>query len=114
MMEFPSLAKRPTWRPSSHALKKLAGRYDPRTGPCAGKVVHVPGYQVMSTGGLGAFKENIVVWIGAGMHFSRRLYPETILSNTAKRAVNLAATRLNFGRWSTSSYSAKISSLTQS
>jgi len=52
--------------PSSQALKKLAGRYDSRTGPCAGKVVHVPGYQVMRTGGFGAFKENIVVWIGAG------------------------------------------------
>ena len=50
----------------------------------------------MRTGGLGAFKENIVVWIGAGTHRVRRLHPETILPNTAKRAVNLAATTTEF------------------
>ncbi len=50
----------------------------------------------MRTGGLGAFKENIGVWIGAGTHCVRRLHPETILPNTAKRAVNLAASSAEF------------------
>ena len=82
--------------PSSQALKKLAGRYDSRIGPCAGKVVHIPSYYVMRTGGFSAFKENIVVRVGAGTHPFRRLHPEALFPNSAKRAVNLAATSTEF------------------
>jgi hypothetical protein len=77
-------------------VENLTGCYDLSVGPCSGKMLEIPGYEVMGAGGLRTLQKNVVVGVGAGTDLLGRLDPKSFLPDSSKCLLDyrLAAVKL--------------------